>query len=81
MNDPESEVSKRFKDKRTYVLLEEINVGPAVRYMTKIRNTDKVIAGDSHHGKPHGKDEDENPHKKPSPHNKENTSHEGEAHS
>ena len=49
MNDPEAKVSKKFKDKRTYVLLEELNVGPAVRYMTKIWNTNKEIAGD-HHG-------------------------------
>jgi molybdopterin-containing oxidoreductase family iron-sulfur binding subunit len=55
MNDTETQVSKRFKDKRTYVLLEELNVGPAVRYMTKIWNTDKEVAGD-HHGKGHGSD-------------------------
>jgi molybdopterin-containing oxidoreductase family iron-sulfur binding subunit len=39
-NDPNSEVSKLLGSERTYYVLEEINVGPNIGYMTKIRNTD-----------------------------------------
>ena len=38
MNDPESEVSKRFKLERSYALLEEWHAAPSVRYQSKIRN-------------------------------------------
>lgn len=38
MNDPNSQVSKHFKEQRAYALLEEWHAAPAVRYMTKIRN-------------------------------------------
>ncbi len=48
MNDKKSNVSKKFNKERTYQLLEEINNVPSVRYMTKIWNTDEVIAGISH---------------------------------
>lgn len=37
-NDPESQVSKRIADKRSYVVLADLNVKPAIHYMTKIRN-------------------------------------------
>lgn len=49
MNDKNSEVSKKFDQQRTYELLEEINVVPSVRYMTKIWNTEDKIAA-NHHG-------------------------------
>ena len=38
LNDPESEVSKLFKDPRNYHLLEELHTLPSVGYLTKIRN-------------------------------------------
>lgn len=38
LNDPESKVSKMFKNKRNYHLLEEIHTLPSVGYLTKIRN-------------------------------------------
>lgn len=38
LNDPESEVSKLFKDERNYHLLEELHTLPSVGYLTKIRN-------------------------------------------
>jgi molybdopterin-containing oxidoreductase family iron-sulfur binding subunit len=42
LNDPESKVSKSFKeDPRSYALLEEFNAAPSVRYMVKIRNNDQ----------------------------------------
>lgn len=50
LNDPESAVSKKFKNEpRAYALLEEWHAAPAVRYLTKIRNNGLESA-------PHGKD-------------------------
>lgn len=50
VNDPESRVAKIFKSEpRAYTLLEEFNAAPAVRYLTKVRNTDRVLAGGAHH--------------------------------
>ncbi|MCB0355780.1 MAG: TAT-variant-translocated molybdopterin oxidoreductase [Bdellovibrionales bacterium] len=49
MNDPDSDVSKAFKDERAYSLLEELNTVPSLRYKYKVRNTDKLKGGD-HHG-------------------------------
>lgn len=46
LNDPESEVAKRFKDPRSYALLEEFHAKPMIRYMTKIRNNyDETLRG------------------------------------
>ncbi|NUM31116.1 MAG: TAT-variant-translocated molybdopterin oxidoreductase [Bacteroidetes bacterium] len=42
-NDPNSEISKLFKDERSYHMLEEVGIRPAMMYMTKIRNTDTTI--------------------------------------
>lgn len=39
LNDPESEVSKLFRDERNYHLLEELHTLPSVGYLTKIRNS------------------------------------------
>jgi molybdopterin-containing oxidoreductase family iron-sulfur binding subunit len=39
INDPDSDVAKLAKSGRAYRLLEDINIGPAVTYLTKIRNT------------------------------------------
>ena len=41
LNDKQSKVSQWFKDKRNYTLLEEFNAAPRVRYLTKIRNTER----------------------------------------
>ncbi|MDL1870787.1 4Fe-4S dicluster domain-containing protein [Deltaproteobacteria bacterium PRO3] len=38
LNDPNSEISKLLKDERYYAVLEELNVRPAVGYLTKVRN-------------------------------------------
>ncbi|HRO67988.1 MAG TPA: 4Fe-4S dicluster domain-containing protein, partial [Pseudobdellovibrionaceae bacterium] len=53
MNDPNSEVSKMFKKERAYLLLEEWNAAPSVRYLTKIRNNGK----DARHEQAHGEGE------------------------
>ncbi len=47
LNDKDSEVSKMFASQRQYTLLEEVNAAPRVRYMAKIRNTDRAMGG--HH--------------------------------
>lgn len=41
INNPESAVSKLFKEKRGYALLEELNTQPSVRYLARIRNADR----------------------------------------
>ncbi len=38
VNDPESKVTKLLKDPRSYKLLEYLNIGPAVSYLTRVRN-------------------------------------------
>lgn len=50
MNDPNSAVSKKFKEERSYALLEEWHAAPAVRYMTKIRNNGKEKRHEGAHG-------------------------------
>ena len=41
LNDEKSKVRKAFEEKNAYSLLEELNTKPAVKYKTKIRNSDK----------------------------------------
>lgn len=43
MNDPNSEVSKLIRNKRSYTLLDEYNVKSSVNYMTQIRNIDEKM--------------------------------------
>ncbi|MCE3010915.1 MAG: TAT-variant-translocated molybdopterin oxidoreductase [Proteobacteria bacterium] len=55
LNDPESRVSKHFKeDPRNYALLEEFHAAPSVRYMTKIRNNHQETRFKDAHGKKGG---------------------------
>jgi len=44
LNDPESNVSKLFKDPRNYHLLEELHTLPSVGYLTLVRNQDETNA-------------------------------------
>ena len=44
VNDPNSEVHKLFKNERSYRVLEELNTQTAVKYMVKVRDTEKVKA-------------------------------------
>jgi molybdopterin-containing oxidoreductase family iron-sulfur binding subunit len=46
MNDENSEISKLFRNERSYVMLEEYNVQPSVKYLTKIRNVEEALAAD-----------------------------------
>jgi MoCo/4Fe-4S cofactor protein with predicted Tat translocation signal len=60
LNDPSSEVSKMQRSLRSYGLLEELAVMPAVKYMSKVRNVAKLKShggddhGDSHQSKKGG---------------------------
>ena len=47
MNDENSEISKLFRNERSYTMLEEYNVQSSVKYLTKIRNVEGSLAGDS----------------------------------
>lgn len=42
MNDPNSGVSQAFKSKRTYMVLQELNTLPSVRYKNKVRNAESL---------------------------------------
>jgi len=54
MNNPDSKVSKFFKDERNYHLLEEIHTLPSVGYLTKIKNkkakSKAQVEEQGHHG-------------------------------
>jgi MoCo/4Fe-4S cofactor protein with predicted Tat translocation signal len=52
MNDPNSEVSKLIRNKRSYTLLDEYNVKSSVNYMTQIRNVDEQM--NPEHKEEHG---------------------------
>jgi len=55
LNDSESQVRKLFDQQNTYALLEELNAQPAVRYQSKVRNTDALKGGGGkHHDSAHG---------------------------
>lgn len=76
LNDSSSEVSKNQRALRSYSLLEELAVMPAVKYMTKVRNVSQLKShGGDHghssghgtekaHGNTHSKDEHKNTHDK-----------------
>ena len=47
LNDPKSNVSRRMADARRYRLLSELNVGPAVGYLTVVRNREEIKEGNN----------------------------------
>ena len=49
MNDPNSEISKLYKNERSYHMLEEVGIKPSVSYMTKIRNVESNHKSTEHH--------------------------------
>lgn len=49
LNDPNSEVSRKMRDPRRYRVLSELNVRPAVGYLTVVRNRDENQGGE-HNG-------------------------------
>jgi molybdopterin-containing oxidoreductase family iron-sulfur binding subunit len=46
VNDPNSEVSRKMKDPRTYRVLEELGVRPSIGYMTLVRNSDGIAVAE-----------------------------------
>jgi molybdopterin-containing oxidoreductase family iron-sulfur binding subunit len=44
LNDPDSRISAAFRSDRSYQLLEELNLKPGVRYLSKIRNRGEATA-------------------------------------
>lgn len=48
MNDPNSEISKLYKNERSYHMLEEVGIKPSVVYMTKIRNVEPLKLTEKH---------------------------------
>ncbi len=42
LNDPNSQVSRKLQEPRSYTLLEELNNKPAVHYQTKVRNAPEL---------------------------------------
>lgn len=53
LNDPNSQVRKLWDQQRQYALLEELNTKPAVRYLSKIRNTEHLKGQSAHHAGGH----------------------------
>lgn len=53
LNDPESEVSKLFRDDRAFTVLEEVKTLPSVSYLTRIRNQ-KADEVKGNHSEEHG---------------------------
>lgn len=50
INDPKSRVHQMFQDKRSYKLLEEFNAEPAIRYLSKIRNSEMESSKENKEG-------------------------------
>ena len=48
MNDPQSEISKKMNDPRSYRVLEEIGVRPSVSYLTLVKNRSEKDGGEDH---------------------------------
>lgn len=57
LKDPDSEISKLYRNERSYHVLEELNVQPSIVYMTKIRNNEALAPkkGAEHHEDTHAK--------------------------
>ena len=67
LNDKDSAVAKLFANERTYAVLEDLNTAPRVRYMSRVRNTDKlgyttgVLAHEAHEAGAHGGETEKDP--------------------
>ena len=61
LNDKNSKVSKWFESQRNYTLLEEFNAAPRLRYLAKIRNTERQKST-THHNKDHQNENHHNKH-------------------
>ncbi|MBI4911906.1 MAG: 4Fe-4S dicluster domain-containing protein [Acidobacteria bacterium] len=50
MQDPGSRISRVLRDPRRFLVLGELGIGPAVSYLTRIRNADATEHRGGHHG-------------------------------
>ena len=50
VQDPASQISHAMRDPKRFLVLGELGIGPAVSYLTKIRNAEPVEAEGGHHG-------------------------------
>jgi len=50
VQDPDSQISHAMRDPKRFLVLGELGIGPAVSYLTKIRNADSTEAKGGHHG-------------------------------
>ncbi|HEY3399011.1 MAG TPA: 4Fe-4S dicluster domain-containing protein [Geothrix sp.] len=50
VQDPGSQISHAMRDPKRFLVLGELGIGPAVSYLTKIRNAEPVESKGSHHG-------------------------------
>lgn len=57
LKDPNSEISRLHRNERSYAMLEELNVQPAVKYMTQIRNVDLFPVEKGAPAAPHAKED------------------------
>ncbi|HRY99809.1 MAG TPA: 4Fe-4S dicluster domain-containing protein, partial [Bacteroidales bacterium] len=48
LNDPESQITRMFRDERNYHLLEQLHTLPNVGYLTKVRNREGGLAVETH---------------------------------
>ena len=49
LNDKDSAVAKLFQEERSYALLEDLNTQPRVRYMSRVRNAERVVEEHTEH--------------------------------
>jgi len=42
LHNPDSEISKLYKNERAFSVLDELNVQSSVKYMTKVRNNEII---------------------------------------
>ncbi len=50
VQDPDSQISHAMRDPKRFLVLGELGIGPAVSYLTKIRNAESIEAQGGHHG-------------------------------
>ena len=50
MQDPDSRISQVLRDPKRFLVLGELGIGPAVSYLTKIRNVSSTTTEGGHHG-------------------------------
>lgn len=94
LNDPNSDVSKLFADRRAYRMLDELNTKPGVSYLTRIVHTESKMHHGGHgaahgaghetghgaHTEEHGEDHGTKPDHKPEGHKEDHGAEHGSGH-